>query len=52
LIAQALAQGYDASEFDRSPELASLRADVAFQVALAKARAKQKNVLDTGKKVN
>ena len=50
LIAQALAQGYDASEFERSPELASLRADVAFQVALTKA--KQKNVVDTGKKTN
>jgi tetratricopeptide (TPR) repeat protein len=50
LIARALALGYDTSEFDRSPELASLRADVAFQVALTKA--KQKNVLDTGKKLN
>ncbi|HZL52712.1 MAG TPA: tetratricopeptide repeat protein, partial [Terracidiphilus sp.] len=42
LIAQALALGYDANEFQLYPRLASLRADPAFQAALAKARAEQK----------
>ena len=51
LIALALAHGYDATEFDRSPELASLRADVSFQVALAKAKTNRKIVVDTGRKV-
>jgi tetratricopeptide (TPR) repeat protein len=39
LIARALAQGYHAAEFQRSPELASLRADPAFQTALSQAKA-------------
>jgi serine/threonine-protein kinase len=39
LIATALAQGYHAAEFQRSPELASLRADPAFQTALNQAKA-------------
>ena len=39
LIARALAQGYQANEFEHSPELASLRVDPAFQAALAKAKA-------------
>lgn len=39
LIARALAQGYHAAEFQRSPELASLRADPAFQSALNQAKA-------------
>ncbi len=38
LIAKALAQGYHAPEFERSPELASLRADPAFQSALTQAK--------------
>jgi serine/threonine-protein kinase len=38
LIAQALAQGYHANEFERSPELASLRVDPAFQIALVTAK--------------
>jgi serine/threonine-protein kinase len=39
LIAKALAQGYHAPEFERSPEMASLRADPAFQSAVAQAKA-------------
>jgi tetratricopeptide (TPR) repeat protein len=39
LIARALAQGYHAAEFQRSPELASLRADPTFQTALSQAKA-------------
>jgi serine/threonine protein kinase/Tfp pilus assembly protein PilF len=39
LIVQALVHGYDADEFQRSPELAALRGDVVFQTALAKAKA-------------
>lgn len=39
LIATALAQGYHAAEFQRSPELASLRADPKFQIALTQAKA-------------
>ena len=39
LIARALAQGYHAVEFQRSPELKSLRADPAFQTALNQAKA-------------
>jgi eukaryotic-like serine/threonine-protein kinase len=50
LIARALAQGYHATEFQRSPELASLRADPAFQSALNKA--KSENALDSAKKLN
>jgi tetratricopeptide (TPR) repeat protein len=50
LIAKALAQGYHATEFQRSPELASLRADPAFQSALNKA--KSENAVDTAKKLN
>ena len=38
LIARALAQGYHAVEFQRSPELKSLRADPAFQTALNQAK--------------
>jgi serine/threonine-protein kinase len=50
LLARALAQGYHATEFQRSPELAGLRGDPAFQSALDKA--KQENALDTAKKLN
>jgi eukaryotic-like serine/threonine-protein kinase len=50
LIARALAQGYHATEFQRSPELAALRADPAFQSALN--RAKSEKTLDTAKKLN
>ena len=50
LIAKALAQGYDATAFQRSPELASLRSDPAFAAALTKAKAE--NGVDTGKKLN
>jgi eukaryotic-like serine/threonine-protein kinase len=50
LIARALGQGYHATEFQRSPELAGLRADPAFQSALNKA--KTENALDTAKKLN
>jgi serine/threonine-protein kinase len=39
LIVKALAQGYHAAEFERSPELAALRADPAFQSALNEAKA-------------
>jgi serine/threonine-protein kinase len=39
LIAKALARGYHVPEFQRSPELASLRADPAFQTALSQAKA-------------
>ncbi|MGC2300488.1 MAG: protein kinase [Acidobacteriaceae bacterium] len=39
LIAKALAQGYHSVEFQRSPELKSLRADPAFQTALHQAKA-------------
>jgi len=39
LIVQALVHGYDADDFQRSPDLASLRGDVVFQTALAKAKA-------------
>jgi tetratricopeptide (TPR) repeat protein len=50
LIARALARGYHITEFQRSPELAALRGDPAFQLALN--RAKQENALDTAKKLN
>jgi serine/threonine-protein kinase len=49
LIARALALGYHANQLERSPELASLRADPKFQGALQSERAKLS--LDTaGKK--
>jgi serine/threonine-protein kinase len=50
LIAKALALGYHATEFQRSPELASLRSDPAFQSALSKA--KSENAVDSTKKLN
>jgi tetratricopeptide (TPR) repeat protein len=50
LIARALAQGYHATEFERSPELAALRGDPAFQSALA--TAKSEKALDTARKLN
>jgi serine/threonine-protein kinase len=50
LIAKALALGYHATEFQRSPELASLRDDPAFQDALNKA--KSENAVDSAKKLN
>jgi tetratricopeptide (TPR) repeat protein len=50
LIARALAQGYHTTEFQRSPELAGLRTDPAFQPALNKA--KSENALDSAKKLN
>jgi tetratricopeptide (TPR) repeat protein len=39
LVAKALAQGFHMAEFQRSPELAALRADPAFQTALNQAKA-------------
>ena len=39
LIARALAKGTQANDFNRSPELASLRNDPAFGLAIAKAKA-------------
>jgi serine/threonine-protein kinase len=39
LISKALAEGYNSVEFQRSPELASLRTDPAFQTALSQAKA-------------
>jgi tetratricopeptide (TPR) repeat protein len=49
LIARSLALGYHTNQLERSPELASLRADPKFQEALQSARAKLS--LDTpGKK--
>jgi tetratricopeptide (TPR) repeat protein len=49
LIARSLALGYHANQFERSPELASLRADPNFKVALKSEQAKLS--LDTaGKK--
>jgi eukaryotic-like serine/threonine-protein kinase len=50
LIARALAQGYHVTEFQRSPELAALRSDPAFQSALNKARSE--NPVDTARKLN
>jgi eukaryotic-like serine/threonine-protein kinase len=50
LIARALAQGYHVTEFQRSPELAALRSDPAFQSALNKA--KSENPVDTAGKLN
>jgi len=50
LIARALAQGYHATEFQRSPEMAGLRGDPAFQSALNKA--KSDIALDSTKKLN
>ena len=50
LIVRSLAQGYHATDVQRSPELAALRGDPAFQSALSKA--KSENVLDTAKKLN
>lgn len=41
LIAKSLALGYHANQLQRSPELASLRADPAFQQALRLLQAKQ-----------
>jgi serine/threonine-protein kinase len=49
LIAKALAQGYHSVEFQRSPELRSLRADPAFQTALNQAKAK--SALDKSKQL-
>jgi eukaryotic-like serine/threonine-protein kinase len=50
LIARSLAQGYHATDVQRSPELAALRSDPAFQSALSKA--KSENALDTARKLN
>jgi tetratricopeptide (TPR) repeat protein len=50
LISKALAQGYHANEFQRSPELAALRTDPAFAAELTKAKAE--NDVDSGKKLN
>jgi len=50
LIARSLAQGYHATDVQRSPELAALRADPAFQAAVSKA--KSDSALDTAKKLN
>ena len=40
LIAEALAHGYHANEFQRNPELSKLRADPAFASALASEKAR------------
>jgi serine/threonine protein kinase/Flp pilus assembly protein TadD len=45
LIASALAQGYRIMQFERDPELASLRADPAFVKRLNEEKAKQKTPL-------
>jgi tetratricopeptide (TPR) repeat protein len=50
LIARSLAQGYHATDVQRSPELAALRRDPAFQAAVSKA--KSENALDTAGKLN
>ena len=50
LIALALAKGFRVNEFERSPELAGLRADPAFSTALK--RAKTAAALDSSKKLN
>ena len=50
LLARALAQGVRVNEFNRSPELASLRSDPAFAEALEKA--KSQNAVDSTKKMN
>jgi hypothetical protein len=50
LIARSLAQGYHATDVERSPELAALRSDPAFQSAVSKA--KSENALDTARKLN
>ena len=50
LIARSLAQGYHATDVQRSPELAALRSDPAFQSALSKA--KSEKALDTARKLN
>jgi serine/threonine protein kinase len=42
LIASAVAHGYRVSEFERNPELASLRGDSAFQAKLSEEKAKKK----------
>jgi len=49
LIARALARGYHVVEFQRSPELKSLRADPAFQTALDQAKAEA--TLDKSRKL-
>jgi tetratricopeptide (TPR) repeat protein len=49
LIAKALARGYHTVEFQRSPELKSLRADPAFQIALNQAKAEA--ALDKSRKL-
>ena len=50
LLARSLAQGYHATEVQRSPELAALRSDPAFQSALTKAKIEY--ALGNGKKLN
>jgi eukaryotic-like serine/threonine-protein kinase len=50
LIVRALAQGYRTTEFERSPELAALRIDPAFQSELKKV--KRENALDSTRKLN
>jgi len=50
LIAKAIAQGIGNNEFQRSPELARLRSDPSFQVALNKAKAEL--AVDTKSKLN
>jgi tetratricopeptide (TPR) repeat protein len=50
LIAKALAQGVRVNEFQRSPELASLRSDPSFAEALRNAR--NQSAVDSAKKIN
>lgn len=50
LFAKALAQDFRVNEFERSPELAALRSDPNFAVALK--RAKQEAAVDSAKKMN
>jgi serine/threonine protein kinase/predicted Zn-dependent protease len=50
LFAKALALGFRVNEFQRSPELASLRRDPGFERALQ--QAKQQSAVDSEKKMN
>jgi len=50
LIARAVAHGFRVNEFERSPELASLRSDPNFAAALKKA--KEDLAVDNAKKMN
>ncbi|MBT9332392.1 serine/threonine-protein kinase [Paracidobacterium acidisoli] len=49
LIAESVTRGYDLNEFQRSPELASLRSDPAFQAALVMAKTPKMITMQTAK---